>query len=409
MKGRYRQTLINKNFRFLFYSRTISRFGDGIHEIAMILLVYNLTGSAAMVGIVVISSMLPNILFLPFGGVFADRLDRKKIMILCDLGRALTVLLIPLLYWTVGIEVWVICVIAFVTSMFESFFVPCEFACVPDLVGLPNVQSASALFSMAGRMIGFIGLGIGGAIVGFIGPGVALCVDSATFFLSALFISFLPKLLPHKKEERKFFHELLDGLKFVRGNGLILSTLVLCAVANFAFAPIIILLPVYNAEVIHQPDAVYGYLMAIYSLGMALGFLRAGDKDIRGKNVLINGGLMVTALFFLFPAAGLPSPANLVCAIAALLIGGFFCGMLNVPIMTILQKTPPSEYRGRVGSVVNVVLLSMMPISLGIAGPLIDRIGPLSMLAISLALMLSVMPYNIKSELYRYDEKEMEL
>lgn len=405
MKGRYQQTIENRNFRLLFYSRAVSRFGDGIHEIALILLVYTITGSATMMATVAISSMLPNLIFSLFGGVFADRFDRKRIMILCDIGRSLSVFLIPLLYWTGVLEVWIICIIAFVTSVFESFFTPCEFACVPDLVGLPNVQSANALFNIVGQLISVIGLGVGGTIVGFIGPDVALCVDSASFLCSAFFVAFLPRLLPPERKERiNFSRELLDGLKFVRGNGLILSTLLLCAVVNFAFAPIPILLPIYNAEILRQHSAVYGYLMASHALGMAIGFLWGGNKAQRGKDILLSGAPMIIALGLLIPAAWLPCPINLILSLVALFTEGLFSGKCNVLIFTVLQKTPPTNYRGRVGSVVNILTLILQPLSLGIFGPLIEILGVLLVLAISVVLIGSIIPYSIRTELYKYDE-----
>jgi len=385
---RYQEVLGIADFRRLWISWSISRLGDGVHEIALVLLIWQLTGSAALMATVAICSMLPNLALALIGGTWADRHDRKRIMVWCDAARGLLVLSIPALYYTGGLSPIIICAIAFFAGALETFFSPAQFAALLPLVGHERIQSAQALMQMTGRIARIVGPSLGGAIFGLLGVLAPFLMNSASFIASALFLAGIRSALgTGDREGKAIASAMADGLRYIRRTRVLAVLLVMALLLNLGGAPLGIILPFY-ARALGLETHAYGYMMALISAGMIAGFWYAGGKPVRGRDTILLA-LMVGAAFGLLPAALLLSaPLAWIIASALLLLLGLLIGNVNVRVSAIMQRVIRDEYRGRVGSVGRMFSLIATPVSLAIFGPLIDAWGPACALLLCAALVI---------------------
>ena len=401
---KYQTILQRKPFRYLWYSRTISRFGDGVHEIALVLLVFALTGSATMMATVAICSLIPNILFSLFGGTWADKHNRKITMIFCSTARGALIIMLLLFYQMGLLTVTLICIIAFLSSILESFFSPAEFAVIPEVAGMENIQSAQALFEMSGRVVMIISLAVGGAIYGFFGVWAAFLIDSVSFFISAILISRISLALPAPVDRSKSnaLGDIKEGLRYIYSNNILLTIFIMALLTNFGGAPLGIILPMYTAD-LSLSSGMYGYMMATLSMGMVVGFWIMGGRNTRGKDVILYSVLVGIFFILLFIPLLFKGYAGGGMALIFIFFGAIAIGMSNVPLSTIMQKATIDEFRGRVGSVGRMLSLISAPLSLAIFGPLTDKLGPGKVLVIcGLLIVMCTIPF-IKSNLWKIE------
>ncbi|HCT37142.1 MAG TPA: hypothetical protein DF292_08945, partial [Firmicutes bacterium] len=166
-------------------ANTISRIGDSIDSLAIMWMVLELTGSTLLMGTVMVCNMLPNILLGPFAGVLADRLNRKRLMIISDIARGLLVTVLAFLFMTDHLAVWMIFVVTALTSVFETAQQPARMAVRPSLVRTEDLITSNSMHSFGENAAQMIGLACAGAIIATLGIGGALLIDFLTFVISA--------------------------------------------------------------------------------------------------------------------------------------------------------------------------------------------------------------------------------
>jgi MFS family permease len=181
--------LRQRNFALLWAGGLISMLGDWLLFIALPFYIYDLTGSALATGAMFIAETLPILLFGSIGGVFADRWDRKKTMIVADLLRA--ALLLLLLAVRTPEWLWVIYLVAFVQSSVGQFFNPAKGALIPQLVDEPQLMPANSLNSLGVELTRLIGAPLGGALMALMGLPSVVIVDCVSFVVSALLIGLI--------------------------------------------------------------------------------------------------------------------------------------------------------------------------------------------------------------------------
>ncbi|MDX8394773.1 MAG: MFS transporter [Mariprofundales bacterium] len=199
----YIQILTERNFRQLWLATLISRAGDILHDIAVLWLVSEETGSALAVGAVIVSTSLPVLLFRLIGGAIADRFNRQKIMIATDLLRAVLVLALPLLYYFQSLNLPAILVITFLRAVLSQFFYPAQQAVIPSTVPKASLPVANSVNQTSSLAIATSIPVLSGILIATVGPVTAFYIDAITFILSAilLFGLRLPTLsLPRSKD-----------------------------------------------------------------------------------------------------------------------------------------------------------------------------------------------------------------
>lgn len=379
--------LQNRNFLFLWLARLISRLGDGIHEIALAWLVLQLTASALDIGITMMVSALPHVLFGLFVGVFIDKFDRKALMILADVWRCLVILAIPLLFWFNLLEPGMIYIIAFLTTLGEVIAEPTRKAVIPNVVGIEHLDTANSLDQISTSLSSLFGLFLGGGVVALIGAASSLYLDSISFGLSAILICAvsLQRACPvrHKVILTDTLVKLREGIRYVIQRHILSRLIVLSLALNFFGMPLFILIPYYVNQVLKASSTIYGAMMTSILIGMLVGSIYVGTIKLpRGKAIAFSIlGIGVATLLFASAYAVTSTfvkdieLAVIVFQLVCLVGWGFCNAVSNVHLLSFLQSTVPDDKRGRVMSVTQVGAMTAIPSAYGVTGFLIESIG----------------------------------
>lgn len=379
--------LKNKDFFPLWLARLISRLGDGVHEIALAWLVLELTGSALTMGATLAISALPNLLFGLPAGDLVDQLPRRLLMVGCELFRGLLVLLIPLAYFWGIFELWMVYGVAFLTSTAETLFNPSVKSTIPNLVKEKNLNSANSLNQMTTSFSSLFGLSGGGALVAISGAVNAFFIDSFSFFLSGLLISFID--IEHEEigEVKRIFKTIpgrvKEGLMYVKKSKFLARMVTLAVGLNFVGMPVAVIIPYLIKNQMGASSLWYGLLMASISIGTLLGSLYVGNIDVPTGRAIILGiagmgcGLLCFVLFYQLFFVGSPMPEKNFFLLLAfwLVLFGFSNVFANVPVNSLIQSKTSDEKRGRVMSILRTGALAAVPFSYGLSGFFIERLG----------------------------------
>ncbi|MCH7549663.1 MAG: MFS transporter [Candidatus Krumholzibacteriota bacterium] len=383
------ERLFNRNFFLLWQGQLVSQLGTQAFTIATMFWVKHATGSATMMGTIMMAAMIPLVLLSPIGGTIADRVSRKRIIVTCDVVNGVASLSLGVLMLVVPdatglILAWLIAV-AVTGGIAQSFFMPAISAAIPNLVSPDKVASANSLSEGSVQVATLVGQGLGGLLFRILGAPVLFIVDGITFLFSATSESFIkiPQELPEKAETwreavAKFKVELREGLVYVGRHRGMRSLMLTSAIMNFFAMPFFILLPFYVEDTLGAGPEWFGFLLAAFGGGGIVGYVIAGSVPVGEK---ARAAMMIAALFLLSVSLVGVGVARSPGAAMALLAGaGVFQGIYNIHVMTILQKTTPDAYRGRVFGLLHTLVMGLSPISLGLTGivaDLLDQNAPL--------------------------------
>jgi MFS family permease len=203
--------LARREFRLLFLARATSFFGSSIAPVAIAFAVLDLTGSATDLGIVLAARMIPQLVFLLIGGVWADRLPRHLVMVVSDLVTGGAQAVTAALLLTGNAEIWHLVVLQAVGATGFAFFFPASTGLVPQTVEPALLQQANATLRMALNVSSIGGAALGGILVAAVGSGWALAVDAGTFFVSAAFLFSMRVVSAARTEVPNFLGELREG------------------------------------------------------------------------------------------------------------------------------------------------------------------------------------------------------
>ncbi len=360
--------LQERQFRLLFIGQTLSQAGTSILPIALIFAVLDF-GSASALGIVSAALLVPNLCLMLFGGVWADRLPRQKVMLYADLVRGASQAVAAFLLITGGANTWNFAVLAAMYGTANAFFNPASTGLIPDTVSPGRLQEANALMSLSRTSLNVIGPAVGGALVVLIGPGWLFALDALSFFLSAVFLARVRP--PERKVVRQGMRsELARGWREVRSRSWIWISIGYFGIWNLAFAPYWILGPVVAKQDLGGASD-WGIVMTLAAVGgVAGGFVALRFKPrfpLRAAYLLI----ALYALPLLLVAK--PFPAVVIGVGAA--IGAATLEVSNTLWYTTLQQHVPREALSRVSSYELLGSLIFQPIGFVLAGPLAHVFG----------------------------------
>lgn len=349
---------------------------------AFMFMAQRLTGSVAMVGYVGAMEMLPYLLVGPYAGVLADRLDRRRVMLLSDLFSAGALVLFAVLVILNGGRppVWALLVVPFVLSTMRCFFMPAKSAAIPSLVPKELLTKANALSSATFNVMSLVGLAFSATVVSQLyvyAPRVffvaLLGLNSLSFLGSAVFIRRMPPVVPDREhaEEKHPFDDFKSGLRYIKGrHDLVVLTLVLASF-RLGVAPFFVVYVAANKQWFgDKPQTLIWFEFAFFA-GMILGSVMASRMKVRRPTVAFNLALAGVGLGI----AGM----GFTPYFAGFVILNFLCGVVipmgDVPIMTYLQTSVEDAYRGRVNSVRDMISVGVMPIGMVMAGGLVKSAG----------------------------------
>lgn len=407
--------LWNRNFTLLWAGQTISQLGNPAFSIGAMYWLMEKTGSASLMGLMMTASMIPALLLGPFGGTFADRHSRVRIMVWSDLVSGLaavtfavalwlrpndTVLTIPLLFAA--------CV---TMGLARAFFTPAEGALLPDLVPREKLPAANSLNQLSIQVSMISGQGVGGFLYTIVGASFLFLIDGVSYLIAAVCALLIPPDTRAARPAdasgarpfRQFLNETADGFRYVWAQKGQRDFLFAVSILNFLAMPGFVLFPFYVERYLGAGPKWYGFLSAGLSVGMVVGFLGAGALRLSGQ-ARAKGILSALLLYPVF-LGSLAIWRQPVPALVAVILGGATAGFVNVYLMTLIQTSTPEALRGRVMAFLNLLAGGLIPIGMalgGFAGDLTDKNVPLVITVCAVLVVLDVLLLGFRRQCREY-------
>ena len=358
----------------LWLGQLVSTFGDTLHYIALVVLVFQLTGQGVAVAALVAAEILPVLVLGPIAGVVIDRFSRKSVLIGADLVRAALVLS---LLWPQG--VWHAYLVAAGLAAGNTFFTPTVQAVIPALTTEEQRLAANSVAWSSGRLVQILASGVAGGLIAFLGTRVAFGLNAVTFLVSALLIAQL-RIPAHagqigeaaKRGLGSFVTDARDGLRFARHHPFVSRLLIVQSLASFAVGATSAMLVVLAERHLHLPPAGFAWLIGAIGVGALIGplipnVLATDYRDARWLFIpyVIRGiGDIVLAIVTPLPLA-----------LLILFVYGLNTSAGMVVFNSTVQGMVPDAVRGRVFTLLDVSWNTMRLLSLAVGGLVVDTFG----------------------------------
>lgn len=364
------RSLRNRPFANLWSGQTISRLGDALYQIALAWWVLEKTGSATTMGLVLVFSIAPAILFALIGGVLVDRLPRFRIMLSSDLVRGVIVIGVSILAYADRLEVWHIFIASLLFGIVDAFFQPAYMAAVPEIVDSATLPSANSLTSLSQQAAGVLGPLLGAILVKWGGTPTAFLLDGISFFISAAFLIPLQRMetqrpaVPATKID--FWKDMRDGLRIVFGLPWIWITILLASLGNVTRGgPTHVAIPFIMDETLKAGVDGLGWFRTVVFFGSVVGALWVGRMVKIHRRGWITYGAMILAGFM---TIWIGIARTIEEVLAAGLVIGICTAIFNLLWITTLQETVAQDKLGRVASIDYLGSLVFVPIGFAVTG-----------------------------------------
>ena len=368
----------------LFAANAISLVGNVLSAIAIPWFVLQTTGSATQTGITGFFTVFPVVLAGLFGGTLVDRLGYKRTSIIADIASGVTTALIPLLYFTIGLEFWQLMVLVFLGALLDAPGSTARSALVPELAAMAHmpIERATSLIHIIERGARLIGAPLGGLFIALLGTENVLWLDAASFFISAGIVAVAIRIhQPVEQEEKepggRYLDELREGLRFIVNDKLLLAIVIMVMATNFLDAVFSgVVQPVFVKQVYGRALDL-GLLIGANGAGAVIGaliFSVVGPRLPRHADFVV--GFVLTSLKFFLYATYPP----LWVALVFVVVFSMGAGPLNPIIGAVEYERVPKNMRGRVGGAISAGAWSAMPLGMLIGGVLTEKLGVFSML-----------------------------
>jgi MFS family permease len=382
--------LANRDFRVFLGGQGISAFGDSISFTALPLLVVALTGSGVAMGIVGVLTTLPDLFLGLPAGAYADRWDRRRMMLYADLGRAALTALIPISAMVAGIDT--MAVILLVTAPINAFrvvFMAAFTAAVPNLVERDEIGRANGVIEGLLSLSFILGPAIAGALVSIIGAPATLAIDALSFLLSAAALALIRRPLRAARDRSapptRIVSDIAEGVRYIVGQRTLRIAITFWGLVGVVLAPLVPAVIFFLAVDRGQPEGVVGAVISGYGVGYFVGSILAGrlSHGPLGRLMLLgNAGSGAVLIGFALAA----SPLGWFLAAAGTGLAG---ALVLISYITLRATIPPNELLGRVGSTARTISIGAQPVGVFAGGLLLDTVGgQMTILLISAGVLL---------------------
>jgi len=361
------RALRNPNFRLFWSGNFLSNIGTWMQNVAQGWLVLSLTGSAFWLGVVGFAGSIPFLIFTLFGGVVADRVNKRRLLLVTQSVMMLLAFALALLAWLKIITVWEVVLLSFLNGMAMAMNAPSYQALVPRLVPREDLTNAIALNSAQFNMSRILGPTLGGYAMALVGV-------AGNFFLNG--VSFLAVLwaltrIEYPEQEPShypgLFSSLREGFAYVRGNKQMRVLVWMTGWASFFGIPFITFIPYFARMRLHAGETGLGWLMAASGFGAVLGAVTVAAKGTlrhRGRVVTIAGVVFFSAI------VAFSYSQNFVLSQCLLLFEGYSAILMISSFNVAIQHLASDQMRGRVMSIYATCFLGLPPLGSLLAGEL---------------------------------------
>ena len=369
------RALSHRNFRVFWIGAFLSNVGTWMQAVAQGWLMLQLTNSALWLGIDAFMATSPGFLLTLAGGVFADLVDRRRLLLYTQVVAGLAAMILATLIWTHHVNKWMILGFSFVTGCCMALAGPSYQAMTFDLVGREDLANAIALNSsqfQLSRVVGPVLAGVGFTLFGLVGCFYLNGLSFVAVVVALRMVRFeeAAKYVHSVKDRRALWRDLIDGLHYVRNRPRVSSLLLMSAVTSLFGAPYITLIPVFARDIFHLGATGLAWMMGVAGSGAFVGALflaYLGDFKRKGWSVL--GGAFGFGVFLIAFA----QTTHLWLSLAFLFGVGFTVVTSVAVTNTLLQQLVTDEMRGRVMSMFILSFIGAMPIGNLLAGAVSHR------------------------------------
>ena len=389
-----REVMQIRAFRRLWLGQLVSLFGDFLAIFAVLsYATFDLHANATQITFITVSFLVPFAFFGPIAGVFVDRWDLKRTMIVSDLLRAaLVVLLIR------ASNIYAIYAVLMTMSFVSTFFVPAQSVTLRTLVPPNGLMSANALMQQAMQVIRIVTPALAGALVGWFGAYVCYLIDGGSFLFSALMIAPLviqrvqtPAATEKKTSVGSIVSEFGAGMKFILTHANISFVILALTAGMFAISCFGPLVAVFVRDNLKATSFVFGAVNSLIGIGMIICTIAIGKfAQSRSKSKMVIEGLLVIGVSVAVMAAFGNIP---MCAVGMFGIG-IGSGLIMIPSMTLIQTETPMEMVGRVSSSVWSLLSIAQVIGLVFSGSLAAKLGVVNLFYLSAAMLALIAAFG---------------
>ncbi len=381
------RALRHRNFRLWFFGQLTSLVGTWMQSIAQNWLVYQITGSAASLGIVNFVGAIPLVPLTLYAGAIADRISKRRIIFFTQAAMMVLAFVLAALCFTGVVRFWHVVVLALLLGTAQALDTPARQAFVVELVGKEDLSNAIALNSGIFHAARVVGPALAGILVAFAGVSISFFLNGVSFFavLAGLYLMDAA-LIRRTRAEGEDARDQWGGLRHIVSNRAPRAIVILISISSLLAMPYYVLIPVFAKEVMGRGAGGYGALMSAAGVGAVLGSLYAasGWSSRRKGAMLTAGSLAFPVLLFAF-ALSRSYPLSLVLLAAI----GFAFVLQNAPANSMIQTLAPDRLRGRVMAIYVCMLLGLMRVGGLIAGVLAHVLSaPVALAALSAAALL---------------------
>jgi MFS family permease len=373
------RALSHRNFRLFWAGAFLSNTGTWMQAVAQGLLVYKLTSSPFWLGVDGFMATAPGLLLTLLAGVFADLVDRRRLLIYTQIVAGFSALTLAILIATGIVHVWMILLLSFVTGCCFAVAGPSYQAITIDLVEREDLANAIALNSTQfqfSRVVGPALAGVALTVFGLAGCFFANALSFVAVIVALKMVRFDDKktVAPaHSvRDRRAVWHDLIEGLRYVRRRPRVLLLLMISGMTSLFGAPYLSMIPVYARDIFHMDDSANALMMGISGAGAFIGALvlaYLGNFKYKGWSVL--SGAFAFALCLI----GFAFSTQFIISLAFIFGMGFAIVSCVAVVNTLLQQLVTDEMRGRVMSMFILSFIGTMPIGNLIAGAAAERFG----------------------------------
>jgi len=375
-RSRYQDTirsLRHRNFQLFFSGQLISLIGTWMQNVAQSWLVYRLTGSSLLLGVVSFAGQIPVFPMAPLAGMVADRLDRRTIVIITQTASMILAFILAALTLTKVVTVWEVIVLAALLGVVNAFDIPARQSFLVEMVGRDDLMNAIALNSSIFNSARIIGPAIAGILVASIGEGWCFFANAVSYI--AVIIGLILMRIPPRVAERTItsaYEHIAEGFRFVRRTAPIRALLLLLGLVSLVGMPYTVLMPVFAKNILHGNARTLGVLGSAAGVGALTGALTlASRRRVHGLGRWVWMACGAFGVFLILFSLS----RWYVLSVLLLVPVGFSLMTQMGATNTLVQSMVPDRLRGRTMAVYSMMFMGMSPLGSILAGAAAERMG----------------------------------
>lgn len=368
------RSLRHRNYRLYFFGQLISLPGNWIQNLAMGWLVYRLSDSALLLGVVGFAGQIPSLLITPLAGVYADRIDRRRVLLITQSVSMMIAISLSLLIFSGLIEIWHIILAAVLNGISVAFDTPFRHAFLVNMVpDKKDLQNAIALNSTLFNTARFIGPPIGGLLVALSGEGACFLINGLSYLaVIASLLAMQVKILDSGNKKTSVLKDLFSGLSYAYKALPIRFLLIMVITTSLLGLPFQVFMPVFARTVLNGNAQTLGFLIGAIGAGALTGavFL-ATRKSLKEIPVII----FISAGMFSLGLMGFSVSVSLPVSLILLVVTGFGMVVEFASSNTLLQTMVHDDMRGRIVALYSMSFMGFTPLGSLLTGSLAEMAG----------------------------------